>query len=109
MPGILGLPSPTGPMLQRIATLAGHLNQTNNPFTLVIGFGVLAIIALSERIDARITGALIGLVLAGAAAVLLGLERRGVSVLGAIAVTPPAFSIPVVSTGPTGKASCRSA
>jgi sulfate permease, SulP family len=98
LPGILGLPSPTGPMLQRIATLAGHLNEAN-PFTLVIGFGVLAIIALSERIDARIPGALIGLALASAGAVLLGLESRGVSVLGAVAVTPPAFSIPVVSAG----------
>lgn len=97
-PGILGLPTPTGAMLQRIASLAGHLNQTN-PFTLVIGFGVLAIIALSERIDARIPGALIGLVLASAAAVLLGLESRGVSVLGAISVTPPSLAIPVVTAG----------
>jgi SulP family sulfate permease len=97
LPGILGLPSPEGPMLQRLASLAGHLNETN-PFTLVIGFGVLAIIALSERIDARIPGALIGLALASAGAVLLGLESRGVSVLGAVAVAPPALSIPVVST-----------
>ncbi len=97
LPGIFGLPSPEGPMLQRLASLAGHLNETNL-FTLVIGFGVLAIIALSERIDARIPGALIGLALASAAVVLLGLESRGVSVLGAIAVAPPAFSIPVVST-----------
>src|SRR6202048_1100565 len=37
LPGILGLPSPTGPMLQRITILAGHLNETNS-FTLVIGF-----------------------------------------------------------------------
>src|SRR5260370_23561478 len=79
LPGILGLPSPEGPMLQRLAGLAGHLNETN-PFTLVIGFGVLAIIALSERIDARIPGALIGLALASAGAVLFGLKSRGVSV-----------------------------
>jgi MFS superfamily sulfate permease-like transporter len=97
LPGILGLPSPEGPMLQRLASLAGHLNEANL-FTLVIGFGVLAIIALSERIDARIPGALIGLALASAGAVLFGLESRGVSVLGAVAVAPPALSIPVVST-----------
>src|SRR5580658_2088599 len=42
LPAILGLPAPEGPMLARLATLAGHLGQTN-PFTLVIGFGVLAI------------------------------------------------------------------
>src|ERR1700733_11974600 len=98
LPVILGLPAPEGPMLQRMATLAGHLGQTNL-FTLVIGLGVLAIIALSEKIDARIPGALFGLALASAAVVLLGLESRGVSVLGAISVTMPTVAIPVVSAG----------
>jgi MFS superfamily sulfate permease-like transporter len=96
LPAILGLPAPEGPMLQKLATLVGHLDQTN-PFTLVIGFGVWAIIALSEKIDARIPGALIGLALASAAVVLLALESRGVSVLGAVTVTMPVLAIPVVS------------
>jgi sulfate permease, SulP family len=98
LPVILGLPSPSGPMLQRLAILASHLNQTNL-FALVIGLGVWAIIAASERIDARIPGALIGLALASAAAVLLGLESRGVSVLGAVSVAPPTLAVPVVSAG----------
>src|SRR6202035_629262 len=55
LPGILGQPSPDGPMLQRLAILAAHLNQTN-PFTLLLGLGVLAVVALAERIDARIPG-----------------------------------------------------
>ena len=38
LPAILGLPAPDGPMLQRMAILAAHLNETN-PFTLVIGIG----------------------------------------------------------------------
>jgi MFS superfamily sulfate permease-like transporter len=98
LPGILGLPAPDGPMLQRLATLAEHLGDANG-FTLIIGLGVLAIIALSEQIDARIPGALIGLALASAAVVLLRLENRGVSVLGAISVEMPALAIPVVSVG----------
>jgi len=98
LPGILGLPSPSGPMLQRVATLTSNLNQTN-PFTLVIGLGVLAMIAASERIDARIPGALIGLAVASVGAVLLGLESRGVSVLGAVSVAPPALAIPDISAG----------
>jgi SulP family sulfate permease len=98
LPVLLGLPEPEGPMLQRLATIIEHLPQTNG-FTLVIGLGVLAIIALSERIDARIPGALIGLVLAGAAVVLLRLESRGVGVLGAISVKMPAIAIPVISVG----------
>jgi SulP family sulfate permease len=93
LPAILGLPAPSGPMLSRLAMLAGHLTETN-PFTLVIGLGVLAIIALCERISARIPGALIGLALASAGVALLGLESRGVSVLGAVAVALPAVAIP---------------
>jgi SulP family sulfate permease len=96
LPGLLGLPGAEGPMLERLAALAGHLKQTN-PYTLVIGLGVLAIIVVSEKVDARIPGALIGLALASAAVVLLGLESRGVPVLGAISVTLPALAIPVVS------------
>ncbi len=96
LPVILGLPAPEGPMLQRVATLAAHLDETNG-FTLVIGIGVLAIIALSEQIDARIPGALIGLALAGAAVVLLRLESRGVSVLGAVSVKMPTLAIPFIS------------
>jgi MFS superfamily sulfate permease-like transporter len=98
LPGILGLPSPEGPMLQRLATLAGHLGETN-VFTLVIGVGVLAIIAITERISARIPGALIGLALASAAVVLLGLQGHGVAVLGPVSVVPPAFAVPAISAG----------
>jgi SulP family sulfate permease len=96
LPGILGLASPGGPMLQRLAILAGHLNETN-PFTLLIGLGVLAIIAASERIDARIPGALIGLALAASSVALLGLDSRGVSVLGAVTVALPSVAIPEIS------------
>src|SRR6202158_3808097 len=96
MPEILGVAAPTGAMLQRIAALATHLNQTN-PFTLLIGVGVLAIVALSERIDARIPGALIGLALASSAVVLLRLESRGGSVLGAVSAALPALGVPDIS------------
>lgn len=96
LPAILGLPSPAGPMLQRLATLVEHLGDAN-AFTLVIGLGVLAIITLSEQIDARIPGALIGLALAASAVVLLRLESRGVSVLGGISAEMPALAVPIVS------------
>ena len=98
MPEILGVAAPTGAMLQRVATLATHLSETN-PFTLLIGAGVLAIVALSERIDARIPGALIGLALASSAVVLLGLESHGVSVLGRVSATLPALGVPDISAG----------
>jgi SulP family sulfate permease len=96
LPVILGLPSPDGPMLRRLATLVSHLSETN-PLTLVVGIGVLAITAISERIDARIPGALIGLAAASAGVWLLGLESRGVAVVGAVSVALPAVAIPEVS------------
>jgi sulfate permease, SulP family len=54
---------------------------------------------VSERIDARIPGALIGLVGAAAAVVLMRLESRGVSVLGNVSVTLPTFAIPDITFG----------
>jgi len=98
LPGVLGLPSSDGPMLQRVAILAGHVNEAN-PITLFIGLGVLAVIAVSERINARIPGALIGLILATAAVALIGLESRGVTVLGAVFGALPTLAIPDIPAG----------
>jgi len=96
MPGVLGLPPPSGPMLARIATLAQHLGEAN-VFTVMIGFGVLAVVALSEAISARIPGALIGLVAATLAVVTADLERRGVHVVGAVPASLPVPSLPDIS------------
>ncbi len=98
LPLVLALPAPGGPVLQRLAILTTHLNEAN-PLTLAIGLGVLAMTAVSERIDARIPGALIGLALASAAVLLLGLESRGVTVLGAVSAAVPAFAVPEISAG----------
>jgi SulP family sulfate permease len=96
LPGILGLPAPSGLMLQKLAILAGHLAETNL-FTLAIGLGVLLIVTICERIDARIPGALIGLVLAAAGVSLLGLDSHGVTVLGAVPAAMPKLAIPEIS------------
>jgi len=95
MPAILGLPSPQGPMLQRLATLLEQLPQANL-FALGIGLGVLALIAIAERIDARIPAALIGLIAAAVIVVFAGLESRGVAVLGNIPAALPAVTFPAV-------------
>jgi sulfate permease, SulP family len=98
LPTVLGLPSPGGTMLHRVASLAGHLNEANS-FTLFIALGVLAVIALTERINARIPGALIGLGMATTAVVLMGLESRGVTVLGTVSGALPTLAIPDISAG----------
>ncbi len=98
LPGVLGLPTPGGPTLQRIATLAGELAQANI-YTVVIGLGVLAIVTLSERISARIPGALIGLVGATLLVVAAGLEHKGVGVVGTLKDSAHSFvpSLPIIA------------
>jgi MFS superfamily sulfate permease-like transporter len=96
MPEILGLAAPGGSMLQRLGMLLEHLPQANL-FSLAIGFGVFALITISERIDVRIPSALIGLVAAAALTVYMGLESRGVAVLGDIPAALPALTLPDIA------------
>ena len=93
LPVVLGLPSPKGPMLDRIIELAQQLGATNLT-TLAIGLGVLAIVAGSETISAKIPGALIGLVAATIAVIFAGLEAKGVAVVGAVPASLPTPSLP---------------
>ena len=96
MPGVLGLPTPGGPMLDRIATLARHVGEANL-FTVCIGLGVLAAVAGSEAVSAKIPGALIGLIAATAAVIWAGLESKGVKVVGAVPATLPTPSLPDIT------------
>jgi high affinity sulfate transporter 1 len=98
LPTILGLSAPDGNLLRRLAELARHLGEAN-PLTLLIGFGVLAVTAISEWISPRIPGALIGLGLATAAVVGMGLESHGVSVLGTVSGALPTLAIPSITLG----------
>lgn len=101
LPGVLGVPAPEGAMLERLATLARGIGGSN-PFTLAIGVGVLAAILVSEWIDPRIPGALLGLVGATAAVIGFGLDGRGVTVLGDVKGTLPAVALPAVSLANVG-------
>jgi SulP family sulfate permease len=93
MPGVLGVPPPEGPLPSRVIAVAENFNDANS-FTLVIGFGVLAVIAISERISARFPGALIALIAATVAVMLMGLESRGVTTVGVISGALPSLAIP---------------
>src|SRR5215813_12231579 len=79
LPGVLGIEPPGGPTLDRIGAIVRHLGQSN-PYTILIGFGVLATVIVAEAISAKIPGALIGLVAATLAVMVAGLESKGVKV-----------------------------
>ncbi|MGJ5181621.1 SulP family inorganic anion transporter [Bradyrhizobium oligotrophicum] len=95
LPGVLGLPAPSGPTLARIVALAGELGRTNGN-TLVIGVGVLATVMICEKISARIPGALIALGAATLFVLAAGLETRGVPVIGSISGAVPMPSVPLI-------------
>jgi sulfate permease, SulP family len=95
MPAVLGLHTPDGPTLQRIAVLARHLGEAN-PYTAAIGFGVLAVVMASEAVSARIPGALVALVAATLVVIAGHLEGKGVGVVGSVPATLPAPSFPAI-------------
>jgi MFS superfamily sulfate permease-like transporter len=96
LPGVLGLPSPGGPTLARIGELAQHVADANI-YTIGIGFGVLLVVAASEKISAKIPGALIALVASTILVITAGLETKGVNVVGAVPGTLPTPSLPIIA------------
>ncbi|MGO9132503.1 MAG: SulP family inorganic anion transporter [Methylovirgula sp.] len=95
LPSVLGLKQPPLAIFQSLPFLASHLGVIN-PFTFTIGIGVLALVAMCEKIGARIPGALIGLALATAAVVAFHLEARGVTTIGTITGHWPSLSLDFV-------------
>ncbi len=85
-------------MLGRLAKLIRHVGEAN-PFTIAVALGVLLLVIGAERIAERIPGALIGLAAATIVTVLLGLESRGVAVLGVVAGALPKIAVPEVTVG----------
>jgi sulfate permease, SulP family len=92
LPTILGIQASAGDMLQQIGQIAGQLADTRI-WPIVIASGVLAVTLIAERISGRIPGALIGLAASGVAVWGLGLDREGVSVLGALPIAAPAMAL----------------
>jgi MFS superfamily sulfate permease-like transporter len=96
IPAVLGLASPTGPLLDRIAVLADHVGEANI-YSICIGLGVLLVIVGSETLSHKIPGALIGIVGATIAVLWAGLESKGVSVVGTVPAGLSAPSLPDIS------------
>ena len=95
LPKILGVPGLTGSLPEQVAQLIGYIPDAN-PYTLAVGLSALALILVLRRIDRRIPGPLIVLVIGILAATALGLEAHGVSVVGEVATGVSLPSIPLV-------------
>jgi sulfate permease, SulP family len=92
-PALLGLPAGHGEIYDRLVALSHEIGKTNF-LTLAIGLSCLAVIDISERISPRIPGALVALAAATVAVDHLGLEAKGVAVVGGVALKAPHFSVP---------------
>ncbi|MEW6435580.1 MAG: SulP family inorganic anion transporter [Pseudomonadota bacterium] len=92
LPGLFGIRVPALPMLQGLAFLFQHI-ATINYLSLSIGMGVLLLIAVCERLNARIPGALIGISLATAAVIVFHLEKHGIATIGSVSWHWPSPSV----------------
>src|SRR5262249_31457244 len=95
LPSLLGIaPEAHGPpLVVRFLHILGRAGDTN-PYALALGAGVLAVTLGTGRISAKVPGALIGIVAAGAAVALFHLESHGVRLLGPLSVALPHPALP---------------
>jgi high affinity sulfate transporter 1 len=96
LPSVLGVPGGGVSTIDRLRHVVHQLNQVNG-WTLGLAAMVLGVILLSERIDRRVPGALLGLAASIAAGAALHLKRHGVRVLGAIPGGLPSIGLPSAS------------
>ncbi len=96
LPALLGLPGGSGSVFDRVSAIAAEWDKIN-AYSIALGIGVFLIVFFSERISARIPGALIALALATLAVTLFGLTGKGVHVLGALPEGLPKLSVPEVA------------
>jgi len=92
LPEFFGLPATTGSNQHHVVYVCTHLDQVNG-WALAIGTGVLVVMLVSQRVNRRIPGALIGLVISTALVGALDLQAHGVPVLGPVTTGPPHFGL----------------
>jgi sulfate permease, SulP family len=95
-PAVLGVAAPEGSFVDKVTALSLALGHANL-LTLLIGFGVLAIMLIGERVNPRIPAALIGLAVATLLVAALGLESHGVATIGTVAAVSLRLSLPEIT------------
>jgi sulfate permease, SulP family len=84
LPTLLGVPGGGDRTIERLSVVLGQIAVTNF-YSLALGAGVFAVIFASEKLDGRLPGALIGLVVATLLTAGLELEKHGVGTIGKMA------------------------
>ncbi len=90
---IFGFAIEKGRIVPRLIEFLTKLPETHMP-TLAIGLTTFFILIVARRLFARLPAALLAMIISGVAVALLGMEERGVAVLGSIPAGLPPLRIP---------------
>ena len=93
LPDIFGIPKGTGGTAEQLVWIVQHLSESNW-YAVAIAAVVLAIVLISERINPKIPGALIGLILSIIAVSAFDLTSKDVAVLGTLPQGLPPIALP---------------
>jgi MFS superfamily sulfate permease-like transporter len=94
---LLGFSIDSSGVIPRLFEIFAKLSQTHVP-TLAVGLASLAVLFLSVRFLPRMPAALLVLAMADAVSAVLGLDARGVAILGPVPVGLPRLRWPCRST-----------
>jgi len=92
---LLGFSIDSSGVIPRLFEIFAKLSQTHVP-TLAVGLASLAVLLLSVRFLPRMPAALLVLAMAGAVSALLGLDARGVAILGPVPAGLPRLRWPTL-------------
>jgi SulP family sulfate permease len=99
IPNLLGLHlEKSRTFVESLVRLAQHLHETHL-ITLALGTLTIVVIVIVKKLRPSLPGTLIALVVVGGIVAFLGLDTKGVSVVGGIPRTLPPFHLPQVSMG----------
>jgi high affinity sulfate transporter 1 len=99
---LTGLTIASGGIIPKLVEVMEKLSLVHWP-TVAVGIGAFVVLAAGPTLFPRVPAALLALVLSGAVVALLGLDRRGVAVVGEVPAGLPTFRLPVVPLDQLGR------
>ncbi|HEU0017914.1 MAG TPA: SulP family inorganic anion transporter [Methyloceanibacter sp.] len=90
---VFGFPVTEGGILPRLAEIVGKLDAIQGP-TLAVALGTFLVISTMPRLVPQLPAALVGMVIAGAAVLLLDLPALGVKTVGHVPARLPELTLP---------------
>ena len=94
-PKLLGIETEGGTFFQRVWEFITHLNHTH-PWTLFVGVSSLVLMFALKRIVRRVPAALVALVYGIVLVSAMGLEQRGVHIVGQVLTALPQLALPSI-------------